>query len=651
MGSETSKPKSSINPLQEYTPLEDHILRKSLLGLRNRHFAILDVILLSFSPVIALTLRLNPPWPSPYFQAILVYTLLALLIKLVVFYSFKLYTRYWRYASIDELITITFSVITSTILITGIYWIFLALGWAGELGLPRSVPFIDGLLTLIFVGGCRFSVRAIEYVQARDPRQRKGKRALVVGAGDAGEIMVREMLNSRLISLEPVGFVDDDPHKIGTIIHGVVVLGSIEEIPDLVSEYKIEEVIIAIPTATGEFIRRVVALCQKAGVPSRTMPGIFELLSGRVGVNRLRKVEIEDLLRRTPVRVDTVDVSRMLTGKRILITGAGGSIGSELCRQILRFEPSRLVLVGHGENSLFSLEQELGKLREDMVISSAIDLQVILADVRDLVRLKSIFSHFSPQIVFHAAAHKHVTLMESNIEEAVTNNILGTLNAVRASQEHGVERFVLISTDKAVNPVNTMGMTKRVAELIVHRAAEVTGNPYVSVRFGNVLGSRGSVVLIFQEQIARGGPVTITHPEVTRYFMTIPEAVQLVLQAAAMGRGGEVYVLDMGQPVRIVDLVKDMIELSGFQPDVDIPIMYTGLRPGEKLHEELFSSLEKPERTKHEKIYCADNGTNVRSGSFKQDLEELILLAQTGVSLNIRDKLCEIACEAYVLRE
>jgi FlaA1/EpsC-like NDP-sugar epimerase len=441
--------------------------------------------------------------------------------------------------------------------------------------------------------------------------------------------------------MQPVGFVDDDPKKIGTVIHGLRVLGPIDAIPRMVKEFNVGEVIIAIPSASGKVIRNIVTHCQAAQVASRTIPGLYEILSGSVKVAELRKVEIEDLLRREPVRIEMDEVAQMLTGKRVLVTGAGGSIGSELCRQMLRFKPAELTLLGHGENSLFDQEINLLKVRQ-RVGATETEIRVVISDVRDQQRINQVFQRYQPEILFHTAAHKHVPLMEENPEEAVTNNVWGTWVVVNEALRVGVERFAFISTDKAVNPVNIMGMTKRVGELIVHQVAKESGRPYVVVRFGNVLGSRGSVVSVFQEQIAEGGPVTITHPEATRFFMTIPEAVQLVLQAATMGKGGEVFVLDMGEPVKIVDLVRDMIELSGYEVGVDMDIVYTGLRPGDKLSEELFTHSEQAGHTSHEKIWVAEGGKWLAEDSFIERVTELIELSKAGDQTQIRQKLSDL---------
>jgi FlaA1/EpsC-like NDP-sugar epimerase len=613
--------------------------------MRNRYFLLLDVLLLSAIPFVSLYLRVDKEaWSGQYTRALLLFTALALSIKLSVFYAMGLYRRYWRYASVDDLTTIVLTVGSSAAFIAVVFLSAQALGVVPPTGLPRSVPFIDGVLTLLAVGGTRFSVRAVASARrARNKNdQPENKRVLVVGAGDAGAMIVREMQNSARVRLEPVGFVDDDKKKHGMSILGVPVLGSPKDIPRLVADYGIQEVIIAMPTAPGKVIRDIVALCEAAQVTSRTMPGIYEILSGRVGVSQLRNVEIEDLLRREPVEIDSEEVARMLAGARVMITGGGGSIGSELCRQIARCGPARLTLVGHGENSLFIIENELRLNWPNLL------LDVVVADIRDRPRLEVVFERTWPQVVFHAAAHKHVPLMERNLEDAITNNVGGTRNLVRISERFGVERFVLISSDKAVNPANVMGATKQVAEIIVQEAARRTGRPYVSVRFGNVLGSRGSVVPIFRKQIARGGPVTVTHPDVCRYFMTIPEAVQLVLQAAALGRAGgngEVFVLDMGEPIKITDLARDLIELSGLEVGRDIEIVFTGLRPGEKLNEELFVPGEEQRRTRHEKIFVAHRGgtsavlTATEPRAFDALVSRLIQAAEDGRLVEIRQSL------------
>ena len=618
--------------------------------MRNRYLFLLDLVLLSVTPTLALVMRVDTEsWVVGYQSALIRFTLLALAVKLVLFFLFGLYRRYWRYASVDELISIGLAVGTSTLVVAGLFFGAGILGMDAGRSLPRSVPFIDGLLTLIVVGGTRFSVRVMAHRRRRSERKRDSKAVLIVGAGDAGSMIAREMLSSRHINIDPVGFVDDDPSKHKKSIHGVPVLGTRKDIPRLVEKYGIEEVVIAIPTATGQVIRDIVTLCEAARVPSRTMPGMYEILSGQISVSQLRNVDIEDLLRRDPVRINAQEVEKMLFEKRVLVTGAGGSIGSELCRQIARCSPAGLILLGHGENSLFSIEHELRRYWPKLSLS------VVVADIRDRMRMTAVFEQTKPQVIFHAAAHKHVPMMEANCEDAITNNVGGTRTLVQLAEQCAVERFVLISSDKAVNPTNIMGATKRVAEKIVQTVARRTGRPYVSVRFGNVLGSRGSVVPTFREQIRRGGPVTVTDPEVKRYFMTIPEAVQLVLQAATLAgvecRNG-VFVLDMGEPIKIVDLARDLIELSGKQVGQDIEIVFTGLRPGEKLFEELFGDGEDYRRTRHEKLFVTD-GTPVSAGSSLPDgkteaealqklVDHLLQTAEKGQPDEVRRLLQEI---------
>lgn len=627
-------------------------------ALRNRHFFLLDLLLLPIVAVLAFALRLDAVSLQRYSTAILLFTVIAVPVKLLVFVWTGLYSRFWRYASTNELILIVFATGVSAAVVAALLVALLLSPLGPESGYPRSIPFIDGLLTLFVVGGLRFGSR-LAWQRRRRGERREGqhtseKWVLIMGAGDAGAMIVKEMWANPQLGLAPLGFLDDDETKHGVRIHGVPVLGGRERIPEIARKVRVNEVIIAMPTAPGSAIRAVLDICAQIGVPARTIPGIYDILSGRVGVDQIREVEIEDLLRRAPVEVDSVAVERMVHGSRVLVTGAGGSIGSELCRQIARCQPQELVLLGHGENSIFSIANELRHRWPGLPI------QQVIADVRDLERLRQVFAACDPQVVLHAAAHKHVPLMEMNLCDAVTNNVLGTRNLLHVSEESGVERFVLISTDKVVRPTSVMGVTKRVAELLLQQSARRSGHHYVAVRFGNVLGSRGSVVPFFQEQIARGGPVTVTDPEVRRYFMTIPEAVQLVLQAAALGQGGEVFILDMGEPVKIIDLAVDLIRLSGLRPrvrwpgqdqpadgrgrDWDIEVVFTGLRPGEKLFEELFVQGEEYAPTRHQKIFVARNGHNGSVSSARLDwaVDELIDLARHGEGEAVRSTLREI---------
>ncbi|NPA31298.1 MAG: polysaccharide biosynthesis protein, partial [Chloroflexi bacterium] len=438
------------------------------------------------------------------------------------------------------------------------------------------------------------------------------------------------------MGLEPVAFLDDDPAKQGSTILGVPVWGPLDRLPEAVRHLKVDEVLISMPSAPGAVVRKIIHACQEIGVAYRTIPALHEILSGQVLINQIRPVKVEDLLRREPVQLDLDSIASYLSGKVVLVTGAGGSIGSEIVRQVIRFKPRFMVLLGRGENSLYELEKEIRFRWPDLPYA------LVVADVRDETRLRQIFQRFRPQIVFHAAAHKHVPLMEANPEEAILNNVFGTQNVVQAALDFGVERLVNISTDKAVNPTSVMGASKRVAEYIV-QAAAAQARPeqvLVSVRFGNVLGSRGSVVPLFQEQIRRGGPVTVTHPEMRRYFMTIPEAAQLVLQAAGLGDNGAVYVLDMGEPVKIVDLARDLIRLSGFSEE-DIPIVFTGQRPGEKLFEELLTAEEGVTSSRHEKIFVARTPPVAREW-LEPRLERLYQAARAGDAAAIRQVLQEM---------
>jgi FlaA1/EpsC-like NDP-sugar epimerase len=595
--------------------------------IRNRYLLLADLFLIAAAPILSFTVRLDTLRFRRYYRACLLFILAALVVKPLIFYLFGLYRRLWRYASVNEALSIAWAVsLSSVVLAALVFGLLLPFGVIDRF--PRSVVIIDWLLCLVLVGGVRFSFRLLP----RDKSTRKGRalrepttartRVLIIGAGDAGAMLLREMQANPGLGLRPVGFIDDDPAKLGMHVHNVPVLGAREHIPDVVEKDDVDEVIIAMPTVSGKVIREIIAICERAGVPFRTLPGIYELLDGTVSVSQVRQIGVEDLLRREPVSTNLETVCDFLCGARVLVTGAGGSIGSELCRQIAVHQPDTLILLGHGENSIYHIRLELAER------FPSLDPLPVIADVRDRSRIASIMSRHRPTVVFHAAAHKHVPLMECNPAEAITNNVLGTRNVAQTAAEQGVERFVLISTDKAVNPVNVMGASKRVAELVVQDMARRNGAVFVAVRFGNVLGSRGSVVPLFQRQIAEGGPVTVTHPEVERFFMTIPEAVQLVIQAAAMGEGGEIFVLDMGEQVKILDLAHDLIRLSGLEPGRDIDIAFTHLRPGEKLSEELFSEHETPRPTQHNKILVVESHHNLDWERLRDDVAQLEGLAQ-----------------------
>lgn len=549
--------------------------------IRNRYVLVADFFVFAFAAFAAFALRFDWLFVN-YRPEFLPFLMVALFVKPILFLAFGLYQRYWRYASVWDLVAV--------VLATGAAEIVIGMIMAGarlvELvaAFPRSVLPIDWLITMTCAGGVRMSVRVLADSRRGWSRTAPGspKRVLVIGAGDAGMLVVREIKRNPQLQMKVIGFLDDDPAKLGKRIHGVRVLGGLRSLVGIARAQRIDEAVVALPTAAGTIVRGVIESCREAEIASRAIPGVFELLDGQVSVSRLRGVEIGDLLRRSQIASQSTSAD-YVTGQVVLVTGAGGSIGSELCQQVAHAQPARLVLLGHGENSIFV---GYNNLRERF---PAVSFETVIADVRDAHRLQQIFDRVQPAAVFHAAAHKHVPFMEEHPAEAVTNNVFGTLNVVNACLHAGVRRLVCISTDKAVSPTSVMGASKRMAEAIVRDAARRHGRAYVVVRFGNVLGSRGSVVPTFKQQIARGGPIQVTHPDVKRFFMTIPEAVHLVLQAGGLGHGGELFVLNMGEPVRIVDLARDLIRLSGFEME-EIPIVFTGLRPGEKLEEELWES-------------------------------------------------------------
>ena len=567
--------------------------------MRNRYILLGDLPLIAVAAFGAFALRFDWMFAN-YRPEFLPFLAVALLIKPVVFYVFGMYTRYWRYATASDLLAVTLAVFASSVVMAAYVGIGRALNLAGDFS--RPVLLIDWLLTLGLVGGLRMSVRVVGEAHEKSRRSgtaRTGKRVLVIGAGEAGTMVVREMQRNPQLGMTPVGFLDDDRAKKGKRIYGTLVMGDISSLERLVKIAGIEEVVIAMPRASGTTVREIAERCQVLGLRCRTMPGVYELLGGRISVSRLRTVEIADLLRRSHLADDDrlQDAAQYARGKTVLVTGAGGSIGTELCRQVAHAEPARLVLLGHGENSIFDVEQLVRRQYPDVPVTS------IIADVRDAQRIESVFVRYQPDVVLHAAAHKHVPLMEDNIVEAITNNVFGTHIVASAALRHGTQRFVLISTDKAVAPASIMGASKRVAEMVVRGFAGRGGTAFMVVRFGNVLGSRGSVVPLFKSQIERGGPVTVTDPEMKRFFMTIPEAVNLVLRAGGLGAGGELFVLNMGRPVRIRDLAEDLIKLSGYTL-AEIPIVFTRLRPGEKLEETLWEDDARVEPTREPDILC-----------------------------------------------
>ncbi|MDE2310696.1 MAG: polysaccharide biosynthesis protein [Betaproteobacteria bacterium] len=551
-----------------------------------------DLAAAAFAWSFAYLLRFNFE-PPPDFIDEMVRTLIWVTpLQGVIFWRFGLYQGLWRYASVTDLRRIFLAVLMAAALIPLVLWMFRV-----SAVVPRSVLIINPVLLLLIMGGSRLAYRLWKEQGLYRNIRLDGEPVLVLGAGDAAVSLSKELARSHEWRL--AGFLDDDPGKRGRVLNGIKVLGALDELPQWAERLGVRQAIIAMPSGSHVVRRRAIEICNQAGIKVLTVPSFDDLLSGRVAISQLRAVELDDLLGRDPVTLDDAGLHELLTGKAVLVTGAGGSIGSELCRQIARFNPGALILFEQSEFALYTIEQELCTTQPDLIC------EFLIGDVRDASRLDEVMGKYRPAVVFHAAAYKHVPLMEQhNAWQAVRNNVLGTCCVAQAAQRHGVAKFVLISTDKAVNPTNVMGASKRLAEMVCQGLQQPSGTRFVMVRFGNVLGSTGSVIPKFREQIAKGGPITVTHPDITRYFMSIPEAAQLVLQAGLMGKGGEIFVLDMGEPVKIVDLAKDLIHLSGLTED-DIQIEFTGLRPGEKLYEELLADSEHTLPTPHPKLRIA----------------------------------------------
>lgn len=554
---------------------------------------IVDVITIIGVALISLLIRLDGYITSHYLHQMIDALPIMVISYIVMLLSMHLYTRIWRYAGMREMV----AVLIATTLGAGLFYTGM---YVFDKSLPRSIYLISWILSTGVIGIGRM---VLHYIAMRYGGKQSTDadmvNTLIIGAGDAGATIAREIERYHKRSRKVIGFIDDDESKFNRLMGGVRILGNRHDIPSIVKENKVKEIIIAMPSVTRNEIRNIMEICSPLKCKVNTLPGMYQLLDDEVLVSHLHPVSIEDLLERDEVRLDMDVVEHYIRDKVVLVTGAGGSIGSEICRQIMRVGPKQLLLLGHGENSIYLINQELKNIYKDGPIIP------IIADIRDKQQLDQIFTQYNPQVVFHAAAHKHVPLMEIQPMAAVLNNIYGTRNVADVAGRHGVERFVMISTDKAVNPTSVMGATKRVAEKVIISMNDTYDTKYITVRFGNVLGSRGSVIPLFKKQIEAGGPVTVTDPEMTRYFMTIPEASQLVLQAGAMGKGGEVFLLDMGEPVKIIDLARNMIRLSGLEPDKDIHIKITGLRPGEKKYEELLTSEEGTNRTNHTKIFEA----------------------------------------------
>lgn len=597
---------------------------------------LIDAALVAASYICAYLLRYEGRLPDQEWQQIVRVLPFLAPMKLICFSLFGLYRGMWRYTSIEDLKRVLKATTASSALLA------LAVLYVHHFqGYSRAAFIIDWLLTLLGIGGARIGVRLLLtnnmssfWLLAK--KGAKEKRLLIIGAGAAGEKAVREILENPGLKLNPVGFLDDDPFKQGKAIHGVLILGTVDDMGGLREDF--DEILIAIPSARGEQMRRIVAACEETGKRFRTMPSLGELIDGKVSVKALREVRIEDILGRDEVRLEKELLKRSYAGKRILITGAGGSIGSELVRQACQYRPAVVGLLDFSEFNLFQIEMTQRQFFPDIPFVS------YLTDIRDLPAVRKTIEDFRPEIIFHAAAYKHVPLQELHPRETVYNNVRGTRNLALTASEAGVERFVLVSTDKAVRPTNVMGAAKRVAEMLLASLTGRTGTNFVSVRFGNVLGSSGSVIPIFQQQISQGKPVTVTHPEVTRYFMSIPEAAQLILQAGAMGRGGEIFILDMGKPVKIVDMAREVIRLHGFEPERDIPIEYIGLRPGEKLFEELITVGEGIMPTSHEKIKVI-RGNQGDFQLLNDQIDALIAVADSYDDRAIKEQLQAIVPE------
>jgi len=589
-------------------------------------FIICDIILISLSVFLAFFLRFEGQIPSRYFLNIEWIIFFSLLITLPIFYFLKLYAFSWTYVSTTELISLVKATGLSFLILTAVF--FISRDHPIFSGFPRSTLFITYFFIFILCGGVRFTKRVYLQILQGGKKEEK-ERTLIVGAGDAGEQIIRSILSFPNTPYYPIGFIDDNPTKQGIIIHGLKVLGKIDEIPQIVENKGVDGLIIALPSAGPKAIRRAVEMGRRAGLKKiKIIPSITEIIDGEVSLGTLRKVEVEDLLGREPVSLYTKSVEKFIKNKTVLITGAAGSIGSELCRQVAKFRPSQLLLLDQDETGIFNIFNELEDKSPKLKVFS------IIADIQDKEKIEQIFNKFKPNIIFHAAAYKHVPLMEEHPDEAVKNNIFGTKIVAEAALRNRVENFIFISTDKSVNPTSVMGATKRVGEMICQVLNKKGPTKFISVRFGNVLNSRGSAIPIFREQIKRGGPVEITHPEMKRYFMLTSEACLLVMEAGAIGQGGEVFVLDMGEPIKILDLAKEMIRLSGFEPDKDIPIVFTGVRPGEKLFEEILTAEEGTIATQNQKIFIAKL-SKVNVDKLNTGLDKLKEFAKIGDKENI----------------
>nr|MBN1229297.1 polysaccharide biosynthesis protein [Anaerolineae bacterium] len=591
-----------------------------------------DLLLWVIAGPLAFLVRFETRVPG-FWLELLIYTAVSAFLKTILVFIYALHRQSWHKVGVRDLFMILRAVgAASIVLLAAAFVIYPALS------IPRSIPILDGILSVFLLSGARLALRLLNEHQQSQSLAQPARRVLVVGAGEAGTMIAREMLRHPQSALYPVGYLDDERGKQRTSFYGVPVVGVIDDLPTCVKRLNVNEVLIAMPSAPGEVIRHVVTLAREAKIKHRIIPGVYDILSGNASISHLREVDVEDLLRREPVRLNMEEIASYLQDRVVLVTGAGGSIGSELVRQVMRFNPSRLILLERDENNLYMFERELCSTCPDL------EFTPLVADIQRTAKLDHIFSTYHPQVVFHAAAHKHVPVMEANPDEAILNNVLGTRNLLQVALTHGSERFVNISTDKAIQPTSVMGASKRIAEYLVAQAAREANDhqAFVSVRFGNVLGSRGSAIPIFREQIQAGGPVTITHPDMKRFFMSIPEATQLVLQAAALGENGALYILDMGDPVNIVDLACEVIRLSGLEPYVDIQLEFVGVRPGEKLYEELLTTDEELAPTRYDKILRVQKDRHATEDNFDTAIARLLEAANALDSAAIRAVLKEL---------
>lgn len=597
--------------------------------IRKFGLMLLDTLLIWLAVSASFLLRFDGNVPHIYLNMIRVLFGIMPMFRIPFLIYSGMYGEILRYAGPREFRITLGAVFSGSVILMGLK-VF------GLLAVPRSILILEGILSLVFLAAARVIPRLMSR-EVPFPAANQ-KRILVVGAGDAGITLLKSIM--RRPNMRVVCLVDDDPAKQGRAVSGIPVMGGRDAIPGLAKRYEVDEIALAMPSTDRQEIRKIVELCRRhcPAVPIKILPSFYAILSGQVEVTDLREVTVEDLLGRPPIKVSRAEACKYLQGQVVMVTGAGGSIGSELCRQVAICQPARLILLGHGENSIYEIGRTMARLYPNLPVTR------VIADIRETEKIDGIFAKYRPTVVYHAAAYKHVPLMEENPEEAFVNNVWGTYNLVNAADKYEVQRFILVSTDKAVQPTSIMGASKRVSEMILQEKAKISRTSFMAVRFGNVLGSRGSVIPLFKQQIEEGGPVTVTHPEMTRYFMTIPEAVQLVIHTGAMGRSGEIYLLNMGDPVKIVDLAEHLIKLSGLEPGKDIEIVFTGIRPGEKLHEDLHFDAETMDKTSHEQIWALRNvGNGMGWGNLEAELERLWELARGLESDRVRQGLTVLA--------